>query len=172
MQQPPVWRGRSGGDVAIAGHTGVEEPGGDPLVETVFHRFDIHWSPYGARVASNVIAERIREYPWFEALELQSGRAHIAVAEPRFVVAQGRTAWRLIRDGRLDEDKGVLRFYRYSTRVLGERWSYDDPSSPIVVMGTSFTQPSYGLTDGLLRELGFRTAPTLNHKFLRRARTV
>ena len=39
---------------------------------------------------------------------------------------------------------------------MGERWSRDDRRSPIVVIGTSYTLPIYGLTDGLLRELGFR----------------
>ncbi len=134
----------------------VAGPDGDPLSEKVYLPFDFHWSPYGAQVAAEVLADRMRAYPWYEEVRRNSGRAHLAPMEPVYRTAVGSMARELIAAGKLPEGEGVSVFPRYPAAVIGERWSFVDRASPIVVIGNSFTQPFYGLTDGLLRHLGFR----------------
>ena len=134
----------------------TEGADGELLTETVFLPYDFHWSPYGAQLAAKVLAERIRFYPWYPEVERRGGRAHLAPLEPRLEIKTGSFARRMIEEGLMDPSQGKERFFLYETRIEGERWSFDDRRSPIVVMGTSFTRANYGLTDGLLRNLGFR----------------
>lgn len=120
-----------------------ELPVKDPLVgdlpETVYLRHDSHWSPYGSAIGAELLSERIRRYPWFDAAIRENGQA---------VLEEYNELMRGIGGGR---------FYAYRTRIKGERErSVSDRESPILIIGDSFCFPKYGLTDQLLKQLGFR----------------
>ena len=129
------------------------EPG--PFTELLFRRQDTHWTTYGASVAAEVVAEHIRRYLWFAEAKRRFGEARV-VEESRWQRSRGSIARRLVEAGRLDPDSPVELFLERRAVVRGEQWSWNDRTSPIVIIGDSFSNPVYGFADHLLKELGFR----------------
>ncbi|HVW27591.1 MAG TPA: hypothetical protein VHC69_19635 [Polyangiaceae bacterium] len=114
-----------------------DAPGEEPL----FQHQDTHWTDRGLRLAAGVLARRIARYPWY---------AELAKHAQRFDVKDA--AFTRFGDlySRLPEAKKSK--YRPETLaahpvVRSDGTPYDDdPESPIVVLGDSFTGV-YELTD-------------------------
>lgn len=124
--------------------------------ELVFRRQDVHWSSYGSELAARAVAERVRAYPWAADLERQMGRA-VLVESVEWRRGHGSIVASMIRRGQLRPEDAPLEVYRhYDARIRGERWSVYDPSSPVVLLGDSFSRPDYSFPQHLLKELGFR----------------
>lgn len=132
----------------------IENRDGDPYREAVFMWQDAHWTSRAGEIAAEVIAERIRRYPWFEEMTRRQGRP-LLVAETRWIRARGPLARRMIANGTLDDVPKEL-YPTRSIRILGEKWSLEDSESPILLFGSSYTRPIHSLPDFLLEELGFR----------------
>ena len=49
--------------------------------EKLFLDYDMHWTPRGCRLASDAIAERVRELPWYEEGTLEEGEDYLVVKE-------------------------------------------------------------------------------------------
>ncbi|MCG8456163.1 MAG: hypothetical protein MI919_07765 [Holophagales bacterium] len=132
-------------------------PGGLPTssLELLFRLQDRHWTPLGAQVAAGVLAARIRRFPWFDEAGQAMGRGVIvdswALEHERGPIAEG-----LVRSGALAADYPDETFLRRRTQIEGELWSFEDPGSPILLLGDSFASRHYGFRDALLAELGFR----------------
>ena len=152
---------------------------GDGDGEQIFQRQDTHWSSRGLELAAQAIAERVQRYPWYadlgkkqsyktkEAKFTRYGDLHSRLAEPqkkRFT-PEALVGMQVLRpDGSMYED---------------------DPESPIVVLGDSFTGV-YELTDcehagvsaHLARFTGHPTdlvmsyggGPNVRHKLMRRGK--
>ena len=136
----------------------IEGPPGQPgpYLELLFRVQDTHWTTYGASVAAEALAARIRDYPWYEDLQSRFGRA-VLVEEDRWVTRRGGIARLLVNSGHLDPDTpGELLLDRH-VGIAGEQWSRDDPTSPILLMGDSFFATARGFPNQLLKELGFRS---------------
>ena len=116
---------------------------------------DAHWNSWAGEIAAEVIAERIRLYPWFEEVARAQGRP-LVVAGTRWRRARGPIARRLIDKGRLDPDSEREVYPTRSIKILGEEWSSEDPESPVFLIGSSYTRPVHSLPDFLLAQLGFR----------------
>lgn len=137
---------------------GTELPAADDPFSShalLFRLQDRHWTALGSRAAAHALAQRIRRYPWFEEIRRSLGRA---VIEDRWRLRteRGPIAARLVEQGRLPGDHPPETYLQRTTRIRGEEWSLDDPGSPILLLGDSFTHPHHGLTASLLVELGFR----------------
>ncbi len=126
--------------------------------ELLYRWQDTHWTAHGAAVAGAAIAERVERYPWFSEVAAGMGEARW----------QEYTAWEeqhgsvvrhLLRQGRLAAGTPKERVRRVRVRIEGERWSFEDRASPVLLLGDSFSLPQYGLPDQLLKHLGFRVDP-------------
>ena len=106
------------------------------------------WPPKSWRNAS------VATY-WFAEVKRRFGEARV-VEESRWQRSRGSIARRLVEAGRLDPDSPVELFLERRVVVRGEQWSWNDRTSPIVIIGDSFSNPVYGFADHLLKELGFR----------------
>ncbi|MFN7971490.1 MAG: hypothetical protein U0166_03935 [Acidobacteriota bacterium] len=123
--------------------------------QLLYMRQDPHWSAYATDLAASVLARRIARYPWFPDVVTRFGRAHVETSVTP-VKAPGFTAQELIKAGRLDAGYPPDRFFFFHARIAGERWSHDDATSPILLMGDSFAMPYWGLPDQLLARLRMR----------------
>ncbi|MEM1245583.1 MAG: hypothetical protein AAGK22_04390 [Acidobacteriota bacterium] len=124
--------------------------------ELVFRRQDVHWSSFGSELAAAAVAERIRRYPWAAEIGQQMGRARLVESRP-WRRQHGSIVASMIRRGQLSEMEAPLEVYpRYDARIEGERWTFYDPSSPIVLLGDSFSRPEHSFPQHLLKELGYR----------------
>jgi alginate O-acetyltransferase complex protein AlgJ len=103
--------------------------------ELVFQHQDTHWTDRGLRLAAELVAARVRQYPWF---------AEVARARPAKLHAKQTT---FSKHGDLHSrlPAGERRKYKLETLVAhpvvgadGSPYD-DDPESPIVVLGDSFT---------------------------------
>lgn len=102
--------------------------------EPLYQRQDTHWTDRGLRLAAEPIIARIRQYPWY---------AELAKEQRRFVTRE--TSFQRFGDlhSRLPEDEQG----KYTPEVLvahqvlgpDQRPYDDDPDSPIVLLGDSFT---------------------------------
>ena len=103
-------------------------------IEEVYQRQDTHWTSRGIRLAAGTIAERIRKYPWYADLEKQC--MDLGVKDTSF------TRYGDLHSRLPEEQK---QGYRPPTlpaqQVLMPDGSLydDDPDSPVVVLGDSFT---------------------------------
>lgn len=131
-----------------------EQPG--PHSELLFGVQDTHWTTYGASVAAEVVAARIRDYPWYDDLQSQFGRA-VLVEEDHWRRRRGGIARLLVVAGQLDPDTPREFLLDRRVGIQGEQWSRTDPTSPILLMGDSFFHPSRRFPAHLLKELGFRS---------------
>jgi len=102
--------------------------------ELVFQRQDTHWTDPGLRLAANVISERLKKYPWYK--ELARHGQPFTTREASFQ-----------RLGDLHSRLPDAAKTRYQPEQLvaqqviakdGTEY-VDDPDSPIVVLGDSFT---------------------------------
>lgn len=126
-----------------------------PTRERLYMDQDPHWAPYGTRVAGRVLAERIRRYPWFPEVVAAQGTAHVINAE--ILTKQlGATAQAMVHEDRLSIRHPREIFTRTLAYIDGELWSFEDRSSPILLLGDSYVIPYWGFPDAMLRQLRFR----------------
>jgi alginate O-acetyltransferase complex protein AlgJ len=146
--------------------------------EPLFQHQDTHWTARGIQLAASVIAERIARYPWSK--ELAAGKQKLDL-RPAPMSRHGDLVSRL-RDA---DRKGLKPESLIGQQVLapGGKLYEDDPDSPVVVLGDSFTGV-YQLTDcehaglsaHLARALGrpvdlvmsYGGGPNVRHKLMRR----
>lgn len=133
----------------------VEEPGGGARRELLYHRQDPHWTSFGAAVAAEVLAERIRRFPWYESEARRMGEAMIEETFP-IEHRRGSIVRRLQQRGGLPADLPSEVVRRRQVKIQGEIWSLTDTTSPIVLIGDSFSSPSFDLSNQLLRQLTWR----------------
>ena len=109
--------------------------------EPLYQRQDTHWTDRGLRLAADIVSARIKKYPWYH--ELSSHARTYSIKETSFT-----------RFGDLHSrlPDPLKKKYKPETlvahQVLGPDGAVydDDPDSPIVVLGDSFTGV-YELTD-------------------------
>jgi alginate O-acetyltransferase complex protein AlgJ len=125
--------------------------------EPLYQPQDTHWTDRGLELAAHLVAERIKQYPWYA--QLRQHQRRFAVKEASFT-----------RLGDLHKNLPEPQKRKYKPQTLGCRQVVnsdgtpyeDDPDSPIVVMGDSFTGV-YQLTDcqhagvsaHIAREIGY-----------------
>jgi hypothetical protein len=146
--------------------------------EPLYQPQDTHWTRRGLELAAYLVAERIKQYPWYPALAKQSRRYTIKEAS-------------FTRLGDLHKNLPEPQKRKYKPETLVGRQVVnadgslyeDDPDSPIVILGDSFTGV-YQLTDcehagvsaHIARELGYPVdlvmsyggGPNVRQKLLRR----
>jgi hypothetical protein len=149
---------------------GAEEP--------LYQHEDTHWTDRGLRLAAEIIASRLKQYPWYAGLA-----AH---AQPFHVKATTFTRYGDLHSRLPEAEK---KHYKPETLaahqvVRADGTPYDDdPDSPIVVLGDSFTGV-YELTDAehagvsahLARDIGYPVdlvmsyggGPNVRQKLMRR----
>ena len=149
-----------------------------PEQQLLYQPQDTHWTDRGLRLAARLLAARIKKYPW-----------HAALAKKTIAYRQEEVRFRHQGDlvSRLaEEEKGRYRPAELiAHRVLdpdGQPYD-DDPHSPIVILGDSFTgvyQRTYcrnaGVSAHLARLLGhpvdlvmsYGGGPNVRRKLLRR----
>ena len=114
---------------------------GDAGQEPLYQRQDTHWTDRGLRRAAEIIAARIKKYPWYREL---AAHAQVVLLERDVLLALRRSAIAAARSSkdRLRPEKLTAHQVFDSTGTPYE----DDPDSPIVVLGDSFAGV-YELTD-------------------------
>ena len=126
-----------------------------PYQDLVFLRQDVHWSSYGSMLAAQVLGRRVRAYPWYPDTLRSHGRA-VLVEEVRWQQRHGSIAGSMIEAGKLDSGTEMEHFPLRDVRIDGERWSLNDRTSPVAVLGDSYRRLAYGFPQQLLKELGYR----------------
>jgi alginate O-acetyltransferase complex protein AlgJ len=121
----------------LAARAAGESAGQEPL----FQRQDTHWTDRGLRLAADIVAARIKKYPWYAALA-QHGTS-FGLADTTFT-RFGDLHSRLPEAQKPKYKPETLAAHRV-TRADGSPYE-DDADSPIVVLGDSFTGV-YELTD-------------------------
>lgn len=124
-------------------------------LEMLYMNQDPHWAGLATRVAGTVLAERIKQYPWYPETAALQGRAHVINADSE-VKQLGATAQQLVEKGKLDIRHPREHFIRTLAYIDGETWSFEDPGSPILLLGDSYSIPYWGFPDEMLRRLRFR----------------
>jgi SGNH hydrolase-like domain, acetyltransferase AlgX len=132
-------------------------PGGTGELEPLYQRQDTHWTDRGLRLAAKEIAERIKRYAWFPMLAPYSS-------------AYRTQATSFTRFGDLHSRLPEREQQRYKPEVLqaqqvlsADGKLYEDtPSSPIVVLGDSFTGV-YELTDAEHAGVSAHVAAGISH---------
>jgi hypothetical protein len=145
--------------------------------EPLFQRQDTHWTARGIEVAARTIAARIQRYPWAKQLGPKVSYGSKPAPFSRYGDLHSR-----LRDA---DRKGLKPESLAGVQVLapGGKPYEDDPASPIVVLGDSFTGV-YQLTDcehagvsaQLARAIGhpvdlvmsYGGGPNVRHKLMRR----
>jgi hypothetical protein len=102
--------------------------------EPLYQHQDTHWTDRGLRLAADLLSARIREYPWYPELARQ--RRAFGLRETSFT-----------RFGDLHSRLPEAEQKKYTPETLvahqvlrGDEQPYDDdPDSPIVLLGDSFT---------------------------------
>jgi alginate O-acetyltransferase complex protein AlgJ len=103
--------------------------------ELVFQHQDTHWTDRGLRLAARLIAARIKEYPWYAAA---AARARVALHAKETTFTQAgdlRSRLPAAEQRKYKQEKLVA---HQVMRADGTPYD-DDPDSPIVVLGDSFT---------------------------------
>jgi alginate O-acetyltransferase complex protein AlgJ len=157
----------------------LEERGRDKgAKEPLYQPQDTHWTHRGLELAAHLVAERIKQYPWYAELKKRPHR--YALKDAAFT-----------RLGDLHKNLPEPQKRRYKPETLvghqvvnadGSLYE-DDPDSPIVILGDSFTGV-YQLTDcehagvsaHIAREIGYPVdlvmsyggGPNVRQKLLRR----
>lgn len=112
-------------------------PGEEPL----YQRQDTHWTDRGLRLAAEIVSKRIERYPWYAPLARHAQK--FGIKETSFT-----------RFGDLHSRLPEAKKHGYTPETLAAKQVLrpdgtpydDDPDSPIVVLGDSFTGV-YELTD-------------------------
>ncbi len=120
--------------------------------DLIFRRQDDHWSTHGAAVAARVVGERVRRYPWYRETVRRFGRA-VLVEETVWRAFHGSIGRRMLKR---DPSLPPGAFPQHRVRIEGEEWSFNDRTSPVTLLGDSFSLNQHGFPDHLLRELGYR----------------
>jgi alginate O-acetyltransferase complex protein AlgJ len=153
-----------------------KEAGKEPL----YQRQDTHWTDRGLQVAAELLAARVRKYPWYAAVKPHARRFTVKeTAFERF----GDLHSRLPEGAKKKYEPEKLR----AEQVLapGGGFYEDDEQSPIVVLGDSYTgvyqlmdAEHAGLSAHLARRVGYPAdlvmsyggGPNVRHKLLRRGK--
>lgn len=102
--------------------------------ELLYQSQDTHWTDRGMQLAANVIVARLQQYPWFAGL---TRNPKLYTARAVKVNQYGDLHSRLT-----DRDKGHFKPAELTLQQIvdakGDPYD-DDPSSPVVVLGDSFT---------------------------------
>jgi hypothetical protein len=108
--------------------------------ELLFQHQDTHWSDRGLRLTADLLAARVKKYPWYQELAKQKISYDLRETSfTRFGDLQSRLPPR--------EQKKYTPETLVANQVLAQGKPYeDDPDSPIVLLGDSFTAV-YELTD-------------------------
>ncbi len=148
--------------------------GGEPIYMTL----DTHWTNRGVRIAARLIGDRVKQYPWYSDV----------CPEPIPYRTQEAESVRAgdIRGMLTESQKAPYRPMKLSAeQVLNPdgRYYQDDKSSPIVVLGDSFTGVFHfedckhaGLTAHIAKEIGMPvdlimahgSGPRIRKRFARR----
>jgi hypothetical protein len=146
--------------------------------EALYQAQDTHWSDRGLELAASVVAARIKQYPWFAELARRGRR--FATKDVTFT-----------RHGDLHSRLPEAQRARYQPETLVGRQVLgpdgapydDDPDSPIVVLGDSFTGvyeltecEHAGVSAHIAKEIGYPVdlvmsyggGPNVRQKLLRR----
>lgn len=108
--------------------------------ELLFQHQDTHWTDRGLRLAADLLASRVKQYPWYQ--ELAKHQRRYSVRETTFT-RFGDLQSRLPES----EQKKYTPETLVAHQVLDAGNLYeDDPESPMVLLGDSFTGV-YELTD-------------------------
>jgi hypothetical protein len=112
--------------------------------EPLYQHQDTHWTDRGLSLAADLIATRVQKYPWYREITQRSGRARIFASRETSFTRFGDLHSRL-PDA---EQKRYQPETLLAHQVIAENGApyEDDPDSPIVVLGDSFTGV-YELTD-------------------------
>jgi alginate O-acetyltransferase complex protein AlgJ len=117
---------------------------------------DVHWSNRGVRLAAKLLADRGRQCPWYDALEAEPGSY---TTKPVAFTRRGDICEMLTDAEQLKYPPMKLE----AEQVVAPDGSLyeDDPDSPIVMLGDSFTGVFHfedcehaGLSAHLAKELG------------------
>jgi alginate O-acetyltransferase complex protein AlgJ len=107
---------------------------GDDRGEPLFQHQDTHWTDRGLRLAAQLIGARVKQYPWYAGLATRGGKLH-------------ETETTFSRHGDLHSRLPDAEKHKYTPETLvahqvvradGSLYD-DDPDSPVVVLGDSFT---------------------------------
>jgi alginate O-acetyltransferase complex protein AlgJ len=150
------------------------EPG---AAEPLYQRQDTHWTPRGMALAADAIAARIKRYPWYAELKERKKYGLRAASFKRYGDLHARLP---------DAAKKAYQPEALTARqVVGPDGTLyvDDPDSPLVVLGDSFTGvleltdcEHAGVSAHLARHLGvpvdlvmsYGGGPNVRHKLMRR----
>jgi len=104
--------------------------------EPLYQPQDTHWTDRGLRMAARVIGQRIKRYPWYAALRKRRRKFRYKLKRTTFR-RQGDLVSRLAAR----EQRRFRPAKLFAHQVLTRRGKLfeDDASSPIVVLGDSFT---------------------------------
>jgi alginate O-acetyltransferase complex protein AlgJ len=121
----------------LAARTADDGGSGEPL----YQRQDTHWSARGLELAAHLLAARIKRYPWYAEL---ARKAQTFTTQDTTFTRFGDLHSRLPEPQKKRYQPETLAAHRVM-RADGAAYD-DDPDSPIVVLGDSFTGV-YELTD-------------------------
>ena len=144
--------------------------------EPLFQRQDTHWTPRGMTIAANVIAARIKRYPWFG--ELAPARTYTEKNAPFKRYGDLHSRLRDADKKRYQPEELVGR------QVVGPEGQLydDDPDSRVVILGDSFTGVMEltdcehgGVSAHIARQIGapvdlvmsYGGGPNVRHKLMR-----
>jgi alginate O-acetyltransferase complex protein AlgJ len=104
--------------------------------EPLYQPQDTHWTDRGLRLAARVIGRRIKRYPWYPALRKQKRKHRFKLKRTTF-----RRKGDLVSRLSAREQRRFRPAKLFAHQVLTRRGKLfeDDASSPIVVLGDSFT---------------------------------
>ena len=112
--------------------------------EPLYQHQDTHWSDRGLRLAADIISARIKRYPWYRELRDGTGAGQAFTSRETSFTRFGDLYSRL--------PEAAKKLYQPEKLVAHQVFTSsgapyeDDPESPIVVLGDSFTGV-YELTD-------------------------
>jgi alginate O-acetyltransferase complex protein AlgJ len=147
--------------------------------ELLYQHQDTHWTDRGLRLAARLIAARIKQYPWYAAAAARARLALHAKATTFTQAGDLRSRLPVAEQRKYKQEKLVA---HQVLRADGTPYE-DDPDSPIVVLGDSFTgvyelmAPEHaGVSAHLALELGVPTdlvmsyggGPNVRQKLMRR----
>jgi SGNH hydrolase-like domain, acetyltransferase AlgX len=171
--------GEKGVEVVDLLPTFLRERTNDPKdAAPIFQAQDTHWSDRGLEIAARVVAARVKRYPWYK--QIASHRKTYGT-KPATFTRHGDLHSRLPES---DKPKYAPETLVGKQVVASDGTPYDDdPGSPIVVLGDSFTGvyqlmdcEHAGVSAHLAKELGYPVdlvmsyggGPNVRQKLLRR----
>jgi hypothetical protein len=117
--------------------------------------YDLHWTPRGARLAADAVAERLRSADWFVPGPSREGED--------FLVRREEGTWSVARNRKLELEVAKDPFPVWYDRIVrprGQRAHTKDRLSPILLMGDSFSglfhSESADMASLLFARLGYR----------------